>query len=213
MATRRAVAVLKIKRPTDYKSVLSRTSTVVTSMTTAVAIYALPDPPLATLTAQAAVLQGYVDKVNDGNHAMIDMRNQESETLYRMLQEELIYVNKVGNNDRGLLAQSGFEVSDDPNPRPIPVQVIIKRIEKGEEPNNAKIVIIKMDQTMVEFIVQTTITPATEDSWKTVLIESNSHNLILEHLVPGQEIWIRICAKNTTGSGLWSLPISYFPQR
>lgn len=212
MSTKKSVAVLGIGRPTDYKRVLELTDAVCNALTVNIAIYALPDPTVVAMQAQATILRGYVNAVNDGDHSKIELRNEASELLYQMLQEELIYVNKIGHNDRGILELSGFPVSAEPAPRHVPSQVIIKRIETGKEPKTAKIFIVPMDQTLLKYIVQTTTTPEIEASWKIVLVESNSHQLIIANLVHGQEIWIRVCASNANGEGLWSVPVSFIPQ-
>ena len=102
-------AVMKVQ-PADYNDVLTLARTVSSSMTVNSAIYSLPDPALAVIDAQADELQNLIAEVENGSHMKTELRNQASEQLYHLLQEETIYVNKVGNGDRGILELSGFSV-------------------------------------------------------------------------------------------------------
>ena len=213
MASKLAVAVMGIGIPTAYKKVLALAQIVASALTANVTTYSAPDPTVLALLAQIAILQGYINEVSEGDHSKIGLRDEASITLYRMLQLELIYVNKIGNHDRGILMLSGFPVSVEPSPRPVPEQIVIKRIENGKESNSAKIFIDPLSQYELRFTVQSTTTPDDASSWREVLSESNSHQLIITNLVLDQKVWFRLRASNPAGNGAWSVPVSFISQR
>lgn len=201
-------AVMKVA-VSDCNGVLTLSRTVIAAMTENISIYPLPDPALSVIAAQADLLEALIAEVEGGNHIKIPLREQEAATLYHLLQDETIYVNKIGDGDRGLLVQSGFLVSDPPNPKPIPEQVIIKHMEDYSSPNTAKIYIEPMGQKPLTFEVQSTQTPDDENSWKLELITGNSKALIIPHRIHGQQLWYRVSASNANGNGLWSTPIGF----
>jgi hypothetical protein len=201
-------AVMKVTI-SDCNAVLSLARTVIASLTGSSSIFTSPDPTLATLDTQADLLEALIAEVEAGNHIKIPLRDEEAATLYRLLQDETLYVNKMGDGDRGLLVQSGFLVSDPPNPKPIPEQVVIKRMEDYSSPNTAKIYIEPMEQTALTFKVQSTETPDDENSWKLELITGNSKALIIHHRIHGQQLWYRVSASNANGNGLWSTAIGF----
>ena len=213
MSSKKAVAVLGIGRATDYKKVLTLAQAVASALTLNATTYSAPDPTVVAILAQVAILQGYINEVEDGDHSKKDLRDEASETLYAMLQQGLVYVNKIGNHDRGILALSGYPVSAEPAPRPIPEQVVIKRIVDGKESNSAKIYIDPIGQTDVRFEIQATTTPDVLTSWHEVLGESNSFQLIISNLVLDQKVWYRVRACNANGNGAWSVAVSFISQR
>ncbi|MBP7496800.1 MAG: hypothetical protein KA792_03965 [Bacteroidales bacterium] len=213
MSTRLSKAVMAVKTQKDYKALLELTDSSTSAMETNIATFANPNPTLAELRAQADIVRGYAARVDAGDHTVLELRNEASVTLYRMHQQELIYVNEIGNNDRGILSLSGYKVTDEPNPHPLPAQIIIKRIIDGDSPNTAKIYIESVGQHDLNFIVEKTTTPDDETSWKVALCNSSSRELIISNLVYGQEIWFRICAYNKNGQGLWSQPHPFISQK
>jgi hypothetical protein len=212
MSTRRSVAVMGVRRPAYFNQVLMRANTVVFALTNNASIFTTPDPALAVLIAQAAMLQGYINDVNDGDHSKIGLRNEASVKLYDMLREELVYINKIGNHNRGLLEQSGFAVNAMPEPQSVPPQVIIKRIVDGYSSNTAKIFIYSLHMRYLIYIVEQSTTPDEETSWKPVLNCTNSGKLFIKNLKRGEEVWFRVCAQSSGGRGQWSNNV-YFISR
>ncbi|MBP7497965.1 MAG: fibronectin type III domain-containing protein [Bacteroidales bacterium] len=212
MATRKAKAVFKVNSPYEYKIILPKSTSSINKLRLNVSIFNNPNPTLEEMETQVDVLQNYIDLVNGGDHSYIGMRNEATALLYRMNQQQLIYVNQVANGNVGILELSGYDISDEPNPRPIPDQVIIKKIVPGKTAKTAKIFIVSMEQVRLNFIVQMTTTPELEDSWKQILLKSNSNNIIISDLIHGQEVWFRVCAYNPAGTGLWSVPVSFICQ-
>ena len=209
MSSKLPKAVMDIKPPTAYLKVLATAAAVANGLTEHAAIYTTPDPTVIALTAQETILHDLATKVDDGDHSEIPARDEASITLYRMLQTELVYVNKIGNHDRAILGYSGFPVSLDPAPRPVPPQLVIKRIEDAKQPRTAKIFIERTGLTSFQYIVQKSTTPGDEASWKEVLTCSSSFKLIMHDMIHGQETWFRVCARNVAGYGFWSVPVPF----
>jgi len=209
--SRRSIAVLKVKVD-DYKGILDRAKGVSSAMNKNSAIYTNPNPLLGAIDAQVLVVQGFIDKVNTGDHSFIASRNEAAVTLYNMLKNELIYVNKRGNYDRAILILSGFPVNKFPEPQPIPDKVVIKRVEDGKEPNTAKFFIMQIGQRYVFYNIQTTLTPDDETSWKTLVTVKSSMKLIVPGLENQVLMWYRIAAGNAHGMGQWSNRISFISQ-
>ncbi|MBP7496174.1 MAG: hypothetical protein KA792_00720 [Bacteroidales bacterium] len=204
--------VMKVKI-TDYKAILNLARTVVVAMTDNSLIYTDPAPALATLSAKIDLLQEIVNKVNQGFKNWIGERNETAAELYLLLQQEIIYVNKIGNGDIGILQLSGFSIVDPANPKPVPPQVIIKRIEQVNRADTVKIIIEKINQTPAIFNIQTTLTPNDESSWKLILSTHNSHKLLISNIVPDLKYWYRVAAANAQGQGPWSLAVPFISQR
>jgi len=203
------MAIIGIQKPTDYKKVVARARAVTTAMEEHSDIYAVPDPALQAIKDQVEVVNNFSGKVDAGDHSFIASRDQASTVLFRMLEDELIYVNKIADGDKAKLTFSGFKVSAEPTPRPVPGQVIIKDIDDGAEAHTAKIKIEPIGQYKVIFCVQMSETPDDEASWSLVLIISNSFKLIIPKMVHGKEVWFRVNASNAQGTGLWSNPIPF----
>ncbi|MBP7496799.1 MAG: hypothetical protein KA792_03960 [Bacteroidales bacterium] len=197
-------AVMKVS-PKNCDSVLTLARDVVSAMTINNSIFTLPNPTLASITAEADTLQDLIAKVNSGDHSFLELRNEAAGKLYRILQDEIIYVNIIGNGTRGILELSGFPVSDPPDPKPIPPQIIIKDIKQGPSPNTIKIIIENPGMTKLNFRVQSTVTPDDENSWKDILLSTNSKDLIIKAVNPKLQYWYRVNAYNASGEGLWSL--------
>ena len=205
-------AVMLVK-PHDCNDVLALARAVSAAMKLNISVFPLPDPDLAEIDAQADILENLIAEVDNGNLMKKELRDEASVALYDLLQDEAVYVNFVGNGDRGILALSAYSISDPPNPRPIPEQVVIKRIEDSLQSNTAKIYIDHMSQTHLTFEVQETLTPDIIDSWKVVLSTSNSHELLISRRILGQKVWYRINASNANGTGQWSTAVSFTSQR
>src|ERR1035437_10041436 len=205
---RRSVVVLRLKY-TDYKNILSRARTVIAALASHADNYMNPNPSLLTINALITVLSNLIDEVNNGNHSKIGQRDDVAANLYRLLQLELFYVNKTANGMRGLLQLSGFELALEPHSKPVPAQVIIKKVKKGLEKGTAKINIHPLGLYNLRYFVEISLTPGIENSWVKTLEITNSRKLFLKNLVYGQIIYIRIKAANTKGTGLYSVPVRF----
>ncbi|MBP7498054.1 MAG: fibronectin type III domain-containing protein [Bacteroidales bacterium] len=213
MATKEVKAIMGVDKPTDYKKVTEVGEASVTAMTANSVTFNNPDPPLATITAQINLTRSYASQVKDGDHSKIALRDSSSKLLYRMLQQQLIYVNQIGNGDKSILSLSGFTISDDPNPQPIPDKVVIKRVINDKASKSAKIFIESLRLGRLIYYVEMTLTIDNEASWKNVLTTKNSRKLIIPNMVFGQIVYFRVCASNSSGIGSWSEPFTFVSQK
>ncbi|MBP7496173.1 MAG: fibronectin type III domain-containing protein, partial [Bacteroidales bacterium] len=212
MAFRKYKAVMRI-RPKEYNKVADKADEVADSLETNVAKYPNPNPTIAEIRAQLLIVRNLIAKVNEGDRTQIGLRDESVNLLYQMLLNELIYVNIIGNNDRGILMLSGFEVTDEPNPQPVPDQVVIKRIVDGDIADSAKIFIVSLHLKNLIYYVEMTDTPELPASWKNILSTLNSRKLIINNLISGEKHYFRVRASNASGIGSWSQPVPFISQR
>jgi len=187
----------------EFEKVHILAGRVIAGLTDNDGVFASPNPSIAELTAADESLADFINKADKGDHKAVVDRNVQSAIVHAMLNNETRYVNTVANGDQSTILLSGFDASNEPVPHPIPDKVVIKRIEDGPTTHSAKIFIMPAGRNL-DFTVQTTTTPNDETTYKTVLATGNSKQLLLENLVRGQEIYVRINARNAAGTGDWS---------
>ncbi|MBP7498053.1 MAG: hypothetical protein KA792_10355 [Bacteroidales bacterium] len=193
----------------DITGITALAGAVISALTANSSVYTDPDPTLQALTDKLNELLEYISLVNGGKHSYLEMRNKTAATLYNMLQEEMIYVNRIANADRALLALSGFAIIDPPDPNPIPNEPVIKKIINDKRANTAKIYIENLNQENLIYYVEMTLTPDDSDSWKNVLTTTNSRRLLIPRMLKGQICWFRIAASSSQGKSNWSNPTAF----
>ena len=147
-----------------------------------------------------------------GNSIIVDQRNEHAKVVLSNLQTLLTLVNMIAGGNKATITLSGFAGSSDLTPRPVPNQVVIKRIVKGETELSAKIFIISLKQRDLCYTVRTTSVAGAgvnDPSWKVVLYTSSSYKLVLPDLVKNQNLYISVSATNTRGEGIFSDPMRF----
>ncbi len=211
MTKRISTAVLHLNGSKNAAAVHALAVKVFQEMTNNSVTFPGPPFPLVDLQAAIAQLEVLMGEAATGNHQKVEDRNQQSAKVYNMLRSLAGYVNSIAQGDRNIVLLSGFDASDDPSPVPIPDKIIIRRVDRGETPHSAKIHIENPNNEEI-FIVQVCDAPLDEASFRTVLQSTSSRRLILENLVKGKEIFIRVAGQNARGQGEWSDPASFIPQ-
>jgi len=214
MATKIFTAIIGDVKPDEYKKVVALSTAVRTAMVKpdAILIYTVPNPTLASLLAQEALINASEAKVLAGDHSYIATRDGQSVTLYGLLKQEANYVNVTAPGDEGKLKLSGFPVSKEPAPKEIPGQVIIKRAVDGPNPNSIKFFIESLKQSGLVYKIQTSKTPDIESSWVTVTTVKSMRKLIVPGLTLNVLNYYRIGATNSHGDGKWSKAFPFTAQ-
>lgn len=176
-----------------------------------VGIFTDPDVPLADLIIENDKLEVLINAA-DGNHKKKVERDLQAIVVHGMLTDNCAYTNKIAAGSLGIINKSGYLSSKLPTPAPIPIQIVIKRTVPGNVSDSVKFFIEPIGQR-ADYIVQKTLTPEDAKSFVTVLLTSNSKNLVVKELIRKEEGFYRIAAKSTTGQGVWSKTISFISQQ
>jgi hypothetical protein len=79
-----------------------------------------------------------------GSKLQRSIRNSESRKLHAMMSGKVLpYINSLYRGKREKIEKAGAKVSADPSPVPAPDQPIIKKIERGPEPNTIKVYLVR----------------------------------------------------------------------
>ncbi len=170
--------------------------------------FATPNPTILILTNENAKLTSLIGEAK-GNTLKKDARDAQSIVVYNLLQNEIIYVDGVAKGNKVLIDESGFDASLEPHVHTNPDKPVIKKIVDGKAPATAKILIEKGLGTGLLFTAQTTLTPAVESSWVTMLDHVSRPKLILIGLVRAQEIFVRVRAADGSLKGDYSTPVPF----
>ena len=179
-------------------------------------------PPVTLL-----VFKGQLDKavaaqavVEDGKGSVTDTAIRDAETLalFLMLNPLLLYyVNGLYKGNKVNLLASGFEVSNEPNPKPAPsIPVVRKVVMTDLDLHTAKVYlapfpVVEGGRGLANYILQIAVGPPLEENFKTVLTTTNSRKLFMKNLTRGVEIHIRLCASNSRGTSAWSTIVDFMP--
>jgi hypothetical protein len=202
-------AVLHLKRK-DPQDVSQLCDNVITGLTDNATIYSEPNPTIADLTTENTTLINLL-KLKDGSKLKNQIIVDQTDVVYALLKNELLYVNKVADGDRALILFSGFDSNNEPVSHGIPGKAVIKRVEDGSFRCSAKIYAEKVDEAD-RYKLEVTTTPSDSTSWKTALDPASLHHLEIKNLVRGQEIFIRFTGGNTHGWGIPSKYVSFIPR-
>ncbi len=201
-------AVLHISNALQFKKIHPLAKRVAAEMAKNAETFKTPDPPVATLNAEADILATQMADAEGGDHAKIEIRNAQSGKVFNMLRDEAAYVNKVASGDKAIILLSGFEANDESDPLPIPGKTVVKRIEVGAETHSAKLIIDSLPDAKY-YKIEISTTPSDESSWKLAVDNVSSRSLIVRRLTRGQEVWFRVAGGNSHGWGDWSEPASF----
>lgn len=166
---------------------------------------------VATLNSGQQLLGQYIGTAK-GNHVITNQRNEQAKKVHSILQSLQFQVNIAAAGNEAIIGLSGFPVSLDPNPKPVPEKVVIRKIVKGETDLSAKIYIESLKQRRLWYSVRTTTVAGAEindPSWKEVLETTSSKGLIITGLIENKKIFISVNARNTRGKGAYSAPMSF----
>jgi hypothetical protein len=175
-------------------------------------VFATPVPTILNLTKENDLLGLHIAEAQ-GNHQKKIERDEQSVVVYNLLINEAIpYVNSLANGDEAIINLSGFRANKAPTPKGIPDKVVIKKVTDGKAPETAKITIENMGIGLMYKVQISTVTPGAEPSFAPAMESTSSRKLVLENLVKGREILIRVAASNTKGTGEWSESYSFIPR-
>ena len=164
-----------------------------------------------TLNTEQQLLGQYIGTAK-GNHVITNLRNEQAKVVHGLLQSLQHKVNVVADGDIATVGLSGFTVSSDPNPKPVPDKVIIRKIVKGKTDLSAKIFIESLKQRRLWYYVRTTSVAGAginDPSWKEVLRTTSSKRLIISNLTHKEYVYISVNARSTAGEGMYSEAMSF----
>ncbi|HEY5508137.1 MAG TPA: fibronectin type III domain-containing protein [Paludibacter sp.] len=200
-----AVLHLKSKEPLKVYQLGGR---VLTSLGTSPDLFTTPDPTLVVLTTELAKLDSLI-KSKDGSKQINQAIDDQTELVYALLKDFIIYVNKIAKGDKTVIVLSGFDCNDEPVSRDIPGKALIKRVEDGSTACSAKIYAEALeyaDRYKVE------IATSIDGPWTTMLDFGSLNKLEIRDLIRGQTIYIRISGGNNYGWGIPSEPVVFIPR-
>jgi len=201
----KAVLHLKSKEPLKVYQLGGR---VLTNMSMKPDIFTTPDPTLVVLTTALTKLDSLI-KSKDGSKQINQTIDDQTELVYELLKDYIIYVNKIAKGDKTVIVLSGFDCNEEPVSRDIPGKALIKRVEDGSTACSAKIYAEALeyaDRYKVE--VATSI----DGPWTTMLDFGSLNKLEIRDLIRGQTIYIRISGGNNYGWGIPSEPVVFIPR-
>ncbi len=169
-----------------------------------------PDPGMDELKTELTKLDGFI-VAKDGskliNQAIID----QTDVVHGLLKGLCFYVNKLAKGDKGIILLSGFDCNDQPEERPIPGKVVIRRVVDGKVPCSVKIYIERLANAD-RYKVEISTDRNNPTLWRTVCDYASLNNLEVRDLLRLQEIYIRITGGNVHGWGMASEPIAFIPR-
>lgn len=155
---------------------------------------------------------------------MTTQRDAQSLIVHGMLTENLGYVKTVANHDPITISLSGFDGTAVAVKGQAPDQPIIKKIVEGKVAGTYKVILVKKTKKLmvtsrsstykrnVQYMVESSVTPATATSWNTLLIGAASTKIIFTGLASLQKNSIRVTAVNTYGKSQPSVIYIFVPQ-
>jgi hypothetical protein len=201
----KAVLHLKSKEPLKVYQLGGR---VLTSLSANPKLFPTTDPPIEVLTAGLTKLDSLI-KLKDGSKQINQTIDDQTELVYELLQDYIIYVNKIAKGDKTVIVLSGFDCNEEPVSREIPGKALIKRVEDGTTACSAKIYAEALeyaDRYKVE------IATSIDGPWTTMLDFLSLNKLEIRDLARGQTIYIRISGGNNYGWGIPSEPVVFIPR-
>lgn len=201
----KAVLHLKSKEPLKVYQLGGR---VLTGLSANPKLFPTTDPPIEVLTAGLTKLDSLI-KLKDGSKQINQTIDDQTELVYELLQDYIIYVNKIAKGDKTVIVLSGFDCNDEPVSREIPGKALIKRVEDGSTACSAKIYAEALeyaDRYKVE------IATSIDGPWTTMLDFLSLNKLEIRDLARGQTIYIRISGGNNYGWGIPSEPVVFIPR-
>ncbi len=205
---KRFEAVLHLSTPRSASDILALANRVIKGLSENTSVFANPDPAIAVLQAETALLQQLMTESANGDRQKIQARNEQAEKLNDLLKHLAAYVTKVAAFDRAAILLSGFDASAEPKPVPGPDKVSITRIVDGPLPLSARILVMSPG-VRATFRLQISTTPEDEKSWTLILETDNSRKLIAENLERGKEFFFRVAARNHRGNSGWSESVGF----
>jgi hypothetical protein len=183
-------------------------------------LYATPPVTIILFKAQLDKALAAQALVEDGG-STFDTATRDTEvlSLFLMLNPLLLtYVNGLYKGIKDKLLASGFDVSNEPNPKDAPsIPVIKKMLMTDLALHTAKVflapfpTLLTGSRGIVNYILQVAVGAPTEENFKTVLATTNSRKLFIPNLTRGTEIHIRLCASNARGTSAWSSVTDFMP--
>ena len=217
------IAVMHVK-PSEPVKVSGLCTRVIGKLTDNVADYSAPEIAVSVLTTENNKLIPLIAQAK-GNTQKKDERDEQTIVVFDLLTKECIYVNSVANGNKVLIDKSGFDAAKEAEPHGIPGTPVIKKVEDGEVPKSAKILLVRPLPKGLRYNVQLlnleksgtdplTLTKADagEDfdidglPWVIVLDSVSSTELLLTDLKRGKEIAIRVQAEDRSKKSGWSDP-------
>jgi len=208
---RKFVSVLHILNYREYNKVVNLSGKVSAALAANTTTFANPSPTLASLNTETATLKTLIADAMSGNHQKVQARNEQSLKVVNMLHLLATYVSNIAAGDRAIILLSGFEASSEPAPHSIPDKMVITKITDGKTEHSAKIMVVPAGSRIMYTVQMVKASDATKN-WQIVLQTSNSKLLIIEDLVRGEEIFVRVSAMNTHGMGEWSEAHAFLPR-
>ncbi len=179
-------------------------------------VFVLPtvtEGALTTASEEASTAQGLVK--GGGVQATIT-RNTKSLILFLLLSKIILYVNGLFKGIPDKLGLSGFDLSSQPVPRPIPEPPVVDRTEKGRVAHSVKVFLVKkvgkQKKDSFTYNVQVAEVAVLPLVYKDVLQTKSMFKIVLINCVKGIELSIRISKSNSRGTSDWSSPVTHIPQ-
>ncbi len=185
--------------------------------------FADPTPTKIEFTAAVTLLDSYQTQIRS-NPKFNVLRDAQTLVVFDMETSLLYYVKPICGHNIDLITKSGFDPNVQPQKAPIPDQPVILRIVKGKEFGTYKVflqrIINKVDvpkapvshQKNNTYVVEISLTPDVEASWKNILSGVKSTKLIFDKYTPFVKNYVRVYSQNASGKGQASMIYSFIPE-
>lgn len=175
--------------------------------------FTTPNPPLATVTADATALETAYNDVQQAKLNLSDMtnvQNSEDADLDQTLTLLANYVNNTSGGDASIIMSAGMSIAAPPTPQPVPAQVIVTTVSDNSS-GKLDIKWEKIPQAKTYTIQQNSVDVNDPEKWTQVAIVTKTKHLATG-LTSGTKYWFRVQAIGTAGEGPWSDPyVKYAP--
>ena len=174
-----------------------------------IALYALPDPTVAELTARVLAIRNKKGEL-DAAIALVDIKQGELDALEVDLDDALIkegaYIQKASGGVEANIKLLGLDVKSSPSLPAGPAKLQNFRLLPGLKGGQVKTA-CKPDRGALTYDYEFTTDPTKEENWKHLGVSSGCR-MTFSGLTTGAVIWIRArsVGKKNVGFGPWSDP-------
>lgn len=174
--------------------------------------FTTPNPPLLALGTGITNAQAAIAAYNTGVAALDVLKtNRDSAVtaLAGLVRQEASYVDNIANGSASIIQSAGMGLQAQRTPSGVPDMVQNLALTTGDNAGEIDAQWDPVKGVKISYDLQWTTTPATDASWKD-LPGTTKSKAVLTGFTSGQQIYLRVRAKGTGGTGAWSQVASKF---
>jgi hypothetical protein len=174
--------------------------------------FTTPNPTMPALGTGITNAQTKIAAYNSAL-AALDVLKTDRDTavaaLTALVRQEAAYVDNIANGSASIIQSAGMSVQSQRTPSGVPDMVQNLSLSAGDNAGEIDAHWDPVKGTKIGYDLQWTLTPLTEASWKDLPGTTKSKAALLG-FPSGQQIYLRVRAKGSGGTGAWSQTASKF---